>query len=140
MREKAFSRSVSVLAATAGALLCTSMTYADPPSAAAPVPAAKSANTAPPATVAPAPAPRFPATGMIPVSTHYESCNCGGIAINDAYRFNPIGNDPNIPRGLVGSGYYGAYSPDSYRHPPCFVDRSAASYGSAYGSSMQYGW
>jgi hypothetical protein len=136
MREKAFSRSVSVLAATAGALLCTSMTYADPPSAAAPVPAAKSANTAPPATVAPAPAPRFPATGMIPVSVHYEMC---GFANNDAYHFNPTGNNPNIPRGLVGSGYYGAYSPDSYQHPPCFVDISAA-YGTGYGPSMQYGW
>ncbi len=145
MREIAYPFSLNVLPTTAAILLCASMAYADPPSAAAPAPAAKNANTAPLAAVAPAPGPQFPATGMIPVSTHYETCGpcgCHNFAINDAYHFDPTGNNPNRPRGLVGSGYYGAYSPDSYRHPPCFVDVSAAAYGSAYGpaASMQYGW
>jgi hypothetical protein len=65
---------------------------------------------------------------MIPVSTHYQPCGCNTIANNDAYRFDPTGNNPNIPRGLVGSGYYGAYSPDSYRHAAC----DGAIYGAAY--------
>jgi hypothetical protein len=57
---------------------------------------------------------------------------CNG-QYNQGFHFDPTGNNPNIPRGLVGSGYYGAYSPDSYQHPPCFVDRSAASsYNAAY--------
>ena len=27
-----------------------------------------------------------------------------------------------MPRGLVGSGYYGAYSPDSYSHSACLAE------------------
>ncbi len=49
-----------------------------------------------------------------------------GIADNAAYQFNPTGNNPNVPRGLVGSGYYGAYSPDSYSHSACLADFGAA--------------
>ena len=64
MREIAYPFSLNVLPTTAAILLCASMAYADPPSAAAPAPAAKNANTAPLAAVAPAPGPQFPATGM----------------------------------------------------------------------------
>ena len=118
MREKAFSLSLSVLATLACAFLCASTTHADQASAAAPAPAVGNANPAPAPAIAPAPEPRLPASGLTVVGTlpcqPCGPCGCRHFANNEAYRFDPTGNNPNIPRGLVGSGYYGAYSPDSY--------------------------
>lgn len=132
MREKAFSLSLSVLATLACALLCASTTHADQASAAAPAPAVGNANPAPAPAIAPAPEPRLPASGLTVVSTlpcqPCGPCGCRHFANNEAYRFDPTGNNPNIPRGLVGSGYYGAYSPDSYHHSACGAD-----FGAAYG-------
>jgi hypothetical protein len=50
---------------------------------------------------------------------------CPSFSNNAAYQFNPTGNNPNVPRGLVGSGYYGAYSPDGYHHSACVADFGA---------------